>query len=241
MKLFKSRYGIIVACDAVDIGVLRRVIEGTRDVEGVEGYKIGAMLALRYGLFRICEEITAYTELPIIYDHQKLGTDIPEICGGGLLEVCEEAGIRAVIIFPQSGLETLRATVKGCLRLGLIPIVGGEMTHPRYLQSEGGYIADDAPERIYLDAARLGVEYFVVPGTKVERMRKYRLLLEREVGEPKFLFPGIGEQGGDITRAFEAVHPFSSYAIVGRAIYTARDIRGVAERLSRVIKSISST
>ena len=45
----------------------------------------------------------------------------------------------------------------GCFKFGLTPIVGDEMTHSKHLRSEGGYIADEAPKRMYRDAAKLGV------------------------------------------------------------------------------------
>ena len=251
MKLFKSRYGIIPACDVKDIADLATIVEETSDIDGVVGYKVGAILALKYGLSQICEKISAYTDLPIIYDHQKFGTDIPEFCGGDILAVCKGAGVNAVIIVPQSGPETLKAsvigseneklkdTVKGCFSFGLTPIVGGEMTHRSYLRSEGGYIADDAPKRMYRDAATLGVAHFVIPGTKREKMSAYRLLLEKELKEPIFLFPGIGKeyQGGDIDAAFEQVKPFPSYAIVGRALYAAEDIRDATKRLCERARS----
>ena len=251
MQLFKSRYGIMPACDVKDIGELKRIVEETSDIEGVVGYKVGAILALNYGLPHICETILSYTDLPIIYDHQKLGSDIPEICGGDILAVCKEAGISSVIIFPEAGPEALKAAVigvgteklnekvKGCFKFGLTPIVGGEMTHSKYLRSEGGYIADDAPKRMYMDATKLGVEHFVIPGTKIEKMREYCTLLEQELKEPNFLFPGIGKehQGGDIVAAFETVKHFPSYAIVGRAIYAAKDIKEATKRLCEVTRS----
>ncbi|RZB28666.1 MAG: hypothetical protein AEth_01926 [Candidatus Argoarchaeum ethanivorans] len=91
---------------------------------------------------------------------------------------------------------------------------------------------------MYLDAAELGVEYFVVPWTKVDKMKKYCSLLSKASNNTKFLFPGIRRdyQGGDIIEAFKAVKPFSSYAIVGRAIYAAGDIKKAAERLYEAIK-----
>lgn len=248
--MFKSKYGIIPACDVKQLEDLGKLVESTCTLEGIVGYKVGAILGLKYGLPTVVEKIKFYTDLPIIYDHQKFGTDIPAICGGDMLEVLKDAGINIVIIFPQAGPDTLKAaivgsdnpklkdTVKGCYNFGLSPIVGGEMTHNKYIASEGGYLTDDAPERMYLDAAELGVEYFVVPGTKVEKMVKYRSLLSEVSKYPNFLFPGIGRdyQGGDIIEAFNAVKPFSSYAIVGRAIYAADDMRKAAERLCEAIK-----
>jgi orotidine-5'-phosphate decarboxylase len=247
MELFRYKHGIVVACDVKNLDKLEKLIKMTCGVDGIVGYKIGAILALKYGLSDVVKKISSHTNLPILYDHQKLGTDIPEISGGEILKVCKEAGIDAVIIFPEGGPETLkstisgsddpklRETVKGCFGHGLVPIVGGEMTHKKYLVSEGGYISDDAPQRIYVDSARLGVEYFVIPGTKLDKMKNYCTLLEKIV-KPNFLFPGIGKdyQGGDITAAFKVVHPHNSYAIVGREIYMAKEPRSVARKLGEI-------
>lgn len=252
MKIFNSKHGIIPACDVKSLEHLEKLVESTCTEEGIVGYKIGAMLGLKYGLSSVVEKIKSYTDLPIIYDHQKFGTDIPDICGGEMLEIFKNAGVNIVIIFPQAGPETLKVTligsddpklkdtVKGCYHFGLTPIVGGEMTHSKYIASEGGYIADDALERMYLDAAKLDVEYFVVPGTKADKMKKYRSLLAKASKNPKFLFPGIGRehQGGDIVEAFNAVKPFSSYAIVGRSIYAANDMKEASKRLCDVILNI---
>jgi len=232
MSLFSSKYGIILACDISDTVDLVDLIKVTNDLEFIQGYKIGMELVVSYGINNVTEVIRRYTDLPIIYDHQKFGTDIPDICSGKILEILKNAGINGVIIFPQSGIETLKATVKASEENGLIPIVGGEMTHSGYIVGEGGYIADDAPERMYLDAARSGVEYFVIPGTKLESMRKYLFKLKELIKEPKFLFPGIGKgQGGDIAAAFSAVHPYDSYAIVGRGIYGEKNRREAAKKL----------
>lgn len=247
MDLFPKKHGIVVACDVKDLLELEELVIATSDVAGIVGYKVGSILGLRYGLSKVVEKISSQTNLPIIYDHQKLGSDIPEISGGEILEVLKEASIKGVIIFPEAGPETLRSTilgsedskskdsVKGCLRLGLVPMVGGEMTHKAYLVSDGGYISDDAPLRIYTVAARFGVEYFIVPGTRISRMQQYCQELEKIV-KPKFLFPGIGKdyQGGDIRAAFEAVKPHNSYAIVGREIYMAKDMKFAAKRLGEI-------
>jgi orotidine-5'-phosphate decarboxylase len=249
LELFNRKYGIIPACDVDSIDNLDKLVKSTCDIEGIVGYKVGAILGLKYGLPTVVKSISKHTKLPIIYDHQKFGTDIPDICGGSMLEVLKDSGIDIVIIFPQAGPATLKSAikgsddpkkenVKGCSGYGLVPIVGGEMTHDKYLEDTGGYLKNDAPERMYLDAAELGVEYFVVPGTKVDKMVKYRSLLSNVINEPKFLFPGIGNeyQGGDIVKAFAAVKPFPSYAIVGRSIYAAPDIKEAAERLCKIVR-----
>ncbi|KAB2946604.1 MAG: hypothetical protein OIN84_13420 [Candidatus Methanoperedens sp.] len=247
----KLRHGIIPACDVTTLKDLEKLIKETYDVDGIVGFKIGALLGLKYGLHNVVKVIIRYSDLPIIYDHQKYGTDIPEICGSGVLEVCKDAGINSIIIFPQAGPETLKVTIegskdsnlkepiRGCNGYGLTPIVGGDMTHKRYLVSDGGFISDDAPEKMYNDAAKLGVEYFVIPGTKIDKMKKYCNQLKKLVKSPKFMFPGIGKdyQGGDIVNAFEAVNPFNGYAIVGRELYKSDNINNTAKKLGDIALS----
>lgn len=235
--MFRSSGGLVVACDIDDLGLLGRLVDATKDLEPVQGYKVGASLALRYGIGRVAGVIRERSDLPIIYDHQKFGTDIPEVCGG-LLGALRGSGIDSVIIFPQAGIETLRASVRACREGGLVPIVGGEMTHKGYLASEGGYMEDRGPERIYLDAAAMGVEYFVLPGNRPASMERYRDLLSGAVARPKFLFPGVGVgQGGDAARAFSILRGHPAYAIIGRGIYCQPDARRAALEIWDRIKS----
>ena len=238
MKLFRDRQGIIPACDVATMEALGDLVSATCELAFIQGYKIGMQLVVHYGASQVAQTIRGATDLPIIYDHQKFGTDIPEICGGPILHTLKDAGVDALIIFPQAGVETLKATVEACDQLGLVAIGGGEMTHKAYLARDGGYIADDAPQRMYADAARFGVQYFVVPGTRVESITRYRAQLGKLLEAPRFLFPGVGKgQGGDIVAAFAAVSPLSAYAIVGRGIYAEEDSRQAAINLWNNVQS----
>lgn len=230
--VFSEKWGIIPACDVASLDELRHLVRSTRDLAFIQGYKIGMMLVVQYGIFKVAEVIRNHTERPIIYDHQKFGTDIPSICGGKAITRFKEAGVDALIIFPMAGVETLRSSVKACLENGIRPIIGGEMTHKGYLRTEGGYLNDDGPRKIYLDAARLAVRDYVIPGTKLEKMREYNVLISKYINTPSFFFPGIGKgQGGDIVSAFQTVFPNPSYAIVGRGIYAQEDPGAAAESL----------
>jgi orotidine-5'-phosphate decarboxylase len=229
MKLFKNEYGIIPACDVQDIISLMNIIKETRSLGFIQGYKLGIKIIAIEGAKKVIREIRKLTELPIIYDHQKYGTDIPDLSGGNILERFKKIGFGGLIIFPFAGINTLRAIIAGCKRTDLLPIVGGEMTHPGFLVSEGGYIADDSPAKIYRDAALLGVDTFVVPGTKKDKIKKYAELIGDLVPNPRLMFPGIGKgQGGDIAEAFKAALPYNCTAIVGRGIYAAKDISAAA-------------
>lgn len=237
-SIFGERKGIIPACDVETLQSLERLVSTTCDLPFIQGYKVGMQLALKFGIGQCVKAIRDHSGLPVIYDHQKFGTDIPEICGGAVLGILRDAGVDAVIVFPQSGPRTLEATVEGCNRYGLVPIAGGEMTHPAFLLSDGGYLADEAPTRIYEHAARLGVAYFVVPATKPANIRRYKDMLASLLPEPRFLFPGVGKgQGGDIVEAFDSAEPFPAYAIVGRGIYGQPDHAKAAEDLWRNVAS----
>lgn len=232
MALFKQTRGIVVACDVPDVVALGKLIKATAGLPCIAGYKVGMELTVKYGLLKVARAIVDVTDKAIIYDHQKFGTDIPEICGGKVLGVMSRAGVKGVIIFPLSGIETLKASIEGCEARGLVPIVGGEMTHKGYLIGEGGYIENGGPERIYRDSAERGVSHFVVPGTRLESIRKHRKIVESLVQQPVFLMPGIGKgQGGDIVEAFRAVDPHRAFAIVGRGIYAEPDPSEAATRL----------
>ncbi len=216
-------------------------MKATCDLDFVQGFKIGMQIVLRHGLATTVSLIRKRSDLPIIYDHQKFGTDIPEVCGGKVLDDMKGAGVNGVIIFPLSGSATLEQVVSSCERIGLVPMVGGEMTHRAYLVSEGGYLADDSPGRIYKDACKLGIDHFVLPGTRLDRAKKYYVSLTASVRQPKFLFPGLGSgQGGDIVEALRLVRSYPGYAIVGRSIYDAKDRRKAAIALWNRVSSEES-
>jgi orotidine-5'-phosphate decarboxylase len=228
-NLIKEKRAVIVAADVISIEALEELIKETHEVKGIGGYKIGAILAMRYGLVQIVNTIRRYTSLPIIYDHQKAGTDIPQL-GEKFAEVIAESGVDAVILFPFGGAATEREWIRACQDAGLMVLVGGHMTQKEFLASEGGFIADGAPAKIYEIATRFKVRDFVVPGNKIEFVQLYRKLLEKKLGKGNFALwaPGFIREGGVITEYALAAGPIWR-AIVGSAIYKAKDKRKAAE------------
>lgn len=221
--MFEKNYGMIIACDVDSLDALRLIVEMSHGQEGVVGYKIGFSLALRFGLKEIAEIARSFSNLPVVYDHQKAGTDIPQM-GEPFAKCCSDCGMNGVIIFPQAGPKTLRAFVKAIAGHDMTPIVGGMMTHPGYLQSDGGFIADAAPSAIYREALNLGVTHFVLPGNRPDDIRQYvTKVLSQGRDTLSLLMPGIGSQGGQIQEAFDAAAGHRCYAIVGSAIYGASD------------------
>jgi orotidine-5'-phosphate decarboxylase len=226
---------LVPALDLTRIDDALALVQRVAHEEIVYGFKVGFSLALGYGLPMIVNRIKEISlRAAVIYDHQKAGTDIPDT--GKLFARCmSAAGVDEAIIFPQSGPKTLKAWVEALQSEGLKVIVGGLMTHPGYLASEGGFIQESGMVEIYRRARNLGVNSFVVPLTKPE----LTLGVVREAGldeESEFFTPGLGSQGGDLTQfGFLKKH----YVIVGRSLINSDDpvayIRDIEKRVGREI------
>jgi len=231
-RLIREDRAVVVAADVKSIVELQNLLDGTYNVKGIGAYKIGALLGLTCGLAEIVDVVEQWTARPVIYDHQKAATDIPPL-GKDFAEVLASAGVKGVILFPFGGASTEKAWITACQDKGLTVLVGGHMTQEQFLESEGGFIADDAPEKMYSIAAEMGVEDFVVPGNKIEFVQIYKSLLDDKLGEGNYaLFaPGFIAQGGVITDYAQAAGPVWR-AIVGSAIYAARDIHKAAEEIT---------
>lgn len=243
-RLIPHTRSVIPACDVDSLGKLELIVRATCAISGIGAYKIGLEL-LRYGLDAVVVQIRRYTDLPIIYDHQKGGTDIPDL-GPKFARMARSAGVAgvdAVILFPFGGAMTEREWIKACQGEGLTVLVGGHMTQKEFLSSEGGFIFDEAPIKIYTIAAELGVRNFVVPGNKPEYVVKYRNLLERLLGVGNFTLyaPGFIKQGGDISDAGKAAGD-NWHAIVGSAFtekQTKEEILQVANILTSQIMAVN--
>jgi orotidine-5'-phosphate decarboxylase len=137
--LIELRRSVIPACDVSDLDSLEKIIKNTCEVPGIGGYKVGLSLAIPYGLIEVAKRIKEYTKLPIIYDHQKAGNDIPEM-GSEFMKAIKKSGIEAAILFPFSSPVTEEEWIKSLQGEGLTVLVGGHMTHAKFLEGEGGLL-----------------------------------------------------------------------------------------------------
>ena len=228
--LERHRHGIVCACDLDDLDAVTRLVETIDAVDGLVGYKLGALLALRAGLAAVVTAFRTVTTKALLYDHQKAGLDIPSM-GKEYVAVCRDAGVDALILFPLGGPSAVDAFVGATLGAGLTPIVGGALPLPDYPVEHGGYVAGNALARIAERAFGLGARDFIVPATDVDTIRDQAKHLSAT--EPVRLFlPGIGPLGGAIATAFAAAPGLRTYAIIGRAIYAAPDPAAAARRLA---------
>lgn len=232
MKIRLKR-SIIPACDLDSLEKLKKLVKETCCIKGIGAYKVGFELAIPFGLKKVAAEIRKLTDLPIIYDHQKAGTDVP-FTGEKFMKACKDCGVDYVIIFPQAGPVTEEAWINAAKKYGLNIIVGGEMTHKGYLESENGFLKTNSPKRMYQIAASLGVKDYVVPGNRPEQIIKYREFLENKGLKPIFYSPGLVAQGGSLTEGAKAAGE-NWHAIVGRGIYQAQDIKKAAENLVKAL------
>jgi orotidine-5'-phosphate decarboxylase len=227
----RSTHGIVIALDLDSLDAQKRIVERTSGIEGVVGYKLGLTAVLRVGLKSAARALRAFTALPLIYDHQKAGPDVPDMAAK-FGAVCGEAGVDGLILFPLAGPRAVSEFVSQALKHRLVPIVGGELPFSDYNASGGGYVIDGALDRIFRAAIPLGTNHFVVPGNTSDKIRHHAAWLTRELETPVLFVPGIGPLGGSIEEAFSAAAGCHVYAVVGRAVYGAADPGEAARRLA---------
>ena len=230
---------VIPACDVSTLQQLAELVRGTAQVPGIGGFKVGLELTIPNGLGAVVRTIRDYSnDLPIIYDHQKGGTDIPAL-GSKFASVLAQAEVNAAILFPFGGAATERSWIEACQSAGLTVLVGAEMTQEEFFEEEEGFIAQSAPGRIFEIAANMGVTDFVVPGSKTDKVERYRKLLEAFMGVGNFTLyaPGFISQGGDITETGQVAGD-NWHAIVGNALYNQEGVDAIHKVALRLTEQI---
>ena len=228
---FRSRHGVIVALDADSVDACKQTIDLTTRVEGVVGYKLGMTMALRLGLAESVRQLRAHTDLPLLYDHQKAGPDVFDMAAK-FAGLCAEAKVDGLILFPTAGPRAVEGFVGETIRRGMLAMVGGDLPFADYNVSGGGYVADDALERIIDKAIESGATHFVVPGNTSAKLAHHAARLKGRLAAPVFIVPGIGPLGGKIGDLVAAAHGCSVYGVVGRAVYGAPDQTAAARALA---------
>tara|TARA_Y100000034_G_scaffold122357_1_gene167708 strand:- start:230 stop:925 length:696 start_codon:yes stop_codon:yes gene_type:complete len=219
--------GIVVALDLslAEAGALVQKLKPAEDK--IAGYKVSSLNAIEHGLKATVAELRQFTEKPIIYDHQKGCTDIPNIVEKQV-KLAGECGVNSFIAVPLgAGGETLTAFVNACKEMRILPIVLLEMTH----EGATSYLKPQTPNLVFEKAKELGVKYFVAPGNKPQKI----LELKAKMDEDMFITsPGVGAQGGKCERCVEAG---TDYPIVGRGVYEAEDPVKAVEELYEQAKN----
>lgn len=230
MPLIAAPKSVIPACDVRILGHLDDLVKATAHEAGIGAYKIGMTLEMRFGLRAVVQIIRGHNrDLPIIYDRQKGGTDIPDM-GREFAEAAQEVGVDAVILFPFTGPRVEKVWIEECRKAGRHVIVGSHMTHAEFCEEQGGFISLAQLERVYDIAVDLGVESFVVPGNQPDLVKKYRDQIGDRMKSDNFTLyaPGFIDQGGNISDAGNVAGE-RWHAIVGRALYDHTHPRAMQE------------
>lgn len=233
-EIIAADRSLIPALDLRSVRDLPDVLTAVQEVPFVKAVKPGFTLGLD-NLKETRQIIREYKpDWKAIYDHQKAGCDIPRN-GENFAYKMVEAGIDAAIIFPLGGAETEVAWIKA-LQDAMVPvIVGAEMTQEGFFVSEGGFIADEAPERMFRIAAGMGVRHFFLPGNKPEKILYYRELITQFTEGEDFTVYSCGyfKQGGDPAKATKVAGRRSHY-VVGDTIVKAG---GIAEMKAAALRA----
>jgi orotidine-5'-phosphate decarboxylase len=229
---------IIPACDVPNLVKLDEIAQAVKGVSGIGAFKVGLELVIPFGLGRVVEAIRRHSSLPVIYDHQKGGTDIPDL-GPKFARAVKDSGVDAAILFPFGGAATERKWIEACKNAGLTVLVGAEMTQPEFFEDEGGFLAPSSPGKIFEIAASMGVTDFVVPGNKAAKVEHYRKLLASLMEGSQFTLyaPGFISQGGDITETGQMAGD-NWHAIVGSALYNQEGVDAIREAALRLTQQI---
>ena len=191
MELFEQKNGVIIDLGYLQDKFLIDAIDATNSIPFVVGYKIGALPVLEAGLKDTLRSIRKISSKPLLYDHQKLGSDLPDIYKGRILDLIKSYGADGVFLFPLGGKEVLEAMINKCIEIELIPVVCGDLSYKGFFAEEGGYIDIDVQQRIYLDAASYGVSHFMMSCNRVDRIKIYCHQLGGIIGQLKLIFTGI--------------------------------------------------
>jgi hypothetical protein len=191
MELFEKKNGIIIDLGYLQDKSLIHAIEATENIPFVVGYKIGVLPVLEAGLKDTLRNIKKINSKPLLYDHQKLGCDLPDIYKGRMLDLIKSYGADGIFVFPIGGQEVLESIINKCNDIGLTPIVCGDLAYKGFFTEEGGYVDIDIQQRIYLDAASYGVSHFMMSCNRVDRIKIYCHQLGGMIGQLKIIFTGI--------------------------------------------------
>ena len=222
--------GIVIALDADTVDESKRVVELTSGIDGVAGYKFGLTLVLRLGLAETVRQLRSATDLPLLYDHQKAGPDVPDMAGK-FCAICHDAGVDGLILFPTAGPRAVDGFAGEAILRRMLPIVGGDLPLADYNAGGGGYVVDNALDLIFARALALGADHFVVPGNTTAKLEHHAAQLRTRLEMPTFLVPGIGPLGGTFSSVVKAAAGVRVFAVVGRAVYAAKDPADAARRL----------
>ena len=178
----------------------------------LDAIKIGYPLILSSGL-SIADDLDA-EDLPLIADFKV--ADIPNT-NRLIAEQVFDAGFSSIICHGFTGKDAVQACVDAAADYGGSCFVVAEMSHPGATE----FFFGGTSEKIAHLAIECGADGIIAPATRPERVKVLRGI----IGNRKILSPGVGAQGGEVSKIARLVDGI----IVGRAIYESDNPGNAAE------------
>jgi orotidine-5'-phosphate decarboxylase len=191
MEIFNLKNGIMIDINDPEQTIIENILAVTKELDYVAGYRIGARLAIKNGLKDAVSLIKKHTSKPLLYDHQKFGSEVPEISSSDILDDVRDCGVDGIVILPLAGMRALDSIINKCNKIELLPVVCGDLSYYGYFNSEGGYIESNIQQKIYLDAANFGVSHMIMSCNRVERIKIYCNQLNAIISRLKIFFTAI--------------------------------------------------
>ena len=214
MEIFNLKNGLLVDINDPEKSTIEDIIDVTKELDYVAGYKLGARPIIKNGLRDIAGLIKKQTSKPLLYDHQKFGNEIPEICSIDILDDIKDSGIDGIVILPLAGKKVLESIVKKCNKINLLPVVCGDLSYSGYFSSEGGYVENNTQQKIYIHAANLGVSHLIMSCNRIDRIKIYCNQLNAIIGQLKIFFTAISStECKELPDACSHIRQNKAYAI----------------------------
>jgi len=209
INFMEKKSGIIVA---LDIESREKALMLALEISDlIDGIKVGYPLVLSSGI-SIVRDLSKLTK--VICDFKL--ADIPNT-NKMIALLAKQNGAEGIIVQGFTGSDSIRAVVESFSPGEVYSVV--EMTHPGALE----FI-----QPVSMDIARIsvqaGVNGFIVPGTRPERIEIYR----KNFPNMKLFAPGIGVQGGNAKKVIESG---ADFLIIGRSIYESEKPRKEVENI----------
>ena len=203
-----------------------------KELECVEdkfgGYKVGSLLVMENGI-NVIKEINDRTELPIIYDGQKLGSDIPSITNKQI-ELLSNVDVDYAIIYPVGGGDrTLYQFIESCKKFNITPVCVVSMSH----EISDRYLSISIEDIVLSTAYSYGIRTYVYPATKPEILQCHNELSNINMNDSVKLSTGFSKDEHYSSMCDLGVSRF----IVGRSIYLSSDPVGEVEKIWNLINT----
>jgi orotidine-5'-phosphate decarboxylase len=196
---------IIVALDVQDI---KRAIFILEDVSRyINTVKIGLPLVLSEGIETIML-LKEKLDCNIIADFKV--ADIPET-NEFISDITFKAGADAIIVHGFVGEDSVVSCFNIAKKYEKDIFLLTEMSHPG-----SSNFLDNISEKIAIMGKKLGINNFVAPATKINRLKKIRRILG---ADSYIISPGVGFQGGDPKETLK----YADALIIGRSITESKN------------------